>query len=88
MKRFSAIRGFLFGAILGASITIASCGHAGINAKIYYLDAAQGGLIRKQEKEVIPFDKATGYRCMNPEDFNATLTLLKSCLDQSGARLE
>jgi hypothetical protein len=47
--------------------------------KIYYLDEDQGGLVRKQENETLPFRDAQGYRCMSPEDFEATLNYLKSC---------
>lgn len=88
MKTYSGAKGFVFGLLMGACSGVASCGHAGLKAKIYYLDAAQGGLVRTQENEVIPFDKATGYRCMSPADFDATLTLLRSCLEQNGVSFE
>ena len=88
MNAFSVGRGFLVGLMMGACTGVASCGHAGLKAEIYYLDAAQGGLVRTQAKEVIPFDRATGYRCMSPADFDATLTLLRSCLEQNGVNFE
>ena len=52
---------------------------APLRVKIYYLDEDQGGLVRKQENETLPFRDAQGYRCMSPEDFEATLNYLKSC---------
>lgn len=61
-----------------------ACGHAGINAKVYYLDADQGGLVRKQDNEVKPFKDAQGYRCTSPQDFDAILNMLKSCLSGNG----
>lgn len=84
MKMFSVSRGFVLGLVLGLVTGLASCGHAGLKAKVYYLDAAQGGLVRTQANEVIPFEQATGYRCMSPADFDAALTLLRSCLEQKG----
>lgn len=84
MKISSGSRGFVFGLVFGLVTGISSCGHAGLKVKVYYLDAVQGGLVRTQEQEVIPFDQATGYRCMSPADFDATLTLLRSCLQQNG----
>lgn len=49
-----------------------------LGVKIYFLDAEQGGLVRKQANEVRPFSEARGYRCLSPQDFNSAIMYLNS----------
>jgi hypothetical protein len=60
---------------------LAACDPSGLNVKVYYLDPARG-LVRSQANEVIPFDQAAGYRCMNKADFDAVVEYVRSCMDR------
>lgn len=55
-----------------ASSVLISCGVKG-RVKIYYLDPPVG-LIRKQQNEVLPFEKAKGYLCESQPDFEKTVS--------------
>lgn len=63
--------------LIGASLSLAACGSASKNVKIWYLEPAQG-LVRKQENAVLPFPKARGYLCANPADFEAVATCIQA----------
>lgn len=51
---------------------LVSCGGQKGNVKVYKL--REHGLVRSQEKEVLPFEKADGFFCETPEDFRDTIT--------------
>jgi len=59
--------------LIVASLSLVSCGGVNGNVKVYSVDPPQG-LVRKQANEVLPFDKAYGFLCENPEDFRDTIT--------------
>jgi len=80
MKTFSKAARRL--AIAFCSLTLMGCPKAGLDVKVYFLDANSGGLVRKQENEFIRFDEADGYRCMSPKDFDATVQFVRSCLER------
>ena len=61
-------------AAVGLSLLLMSC--KSISVKIYAVDADAGGLVRKQENELLPFDKAKGYLCTSPSDFE---TIMQAC---------
>lgn len=64
--------------IISSLVVIASaCGPNSKNVKVYYLEPAQG-LVRKQTQEVLPFEKARGYLCENPADFQETVSCLQA----------
>lgn len=50
-----------------------SCAHPGLKIKVYYSDPDQGGLVRKQANEVIPYAATKGYFALNPSDAEALL---------------
>lgn len=56
-----------------SALFLVGCAHSGPRVKVYYLDASQGGLVRKQNKEFLSFDQALGYRCLSATDFDALL---------------
>lgn len=60
-----------------ALLFLASCGTASKNVKIYFLEPSQG-LVRKQQKEVLPFSRAKGYLCANRADLEAVVTCLEA----------
>lgn len=66
--------------ILGAAAP-QGCAH-GLNIKIYYSKPEMNGLIRKQDHELIPYEKTDGYRCLSPSDFEAVLNYVKTCKDK------
>lgn len=75
----------LFPTVLGLAPFLAGCPAHGLNVKVYYLSNEDGGLVRKQENEVIPFSQAEGYRCMNQADFDAVVELVRSCVNSKAA---
>lgn len=58
---------------LSVSLLLVSCGGQAGNVKVYSIDPNKG-LIRKQENEVLAFEKAKGYLCETPDDFRDTVT--------------
>ncbi len=74
---------FVMGVVL--SVGLPACGGPRLNVKTWYLDQDQGGLIRKHDAaptEVLPFEQAVGYRCVNRADFDMLMYLAK----QAGVR--
>lgn len=71
------------GMVMGVGLP--ACGGLRLNVKAWYLDKDQGGLIRKHTNaptEVMPFEIAKGYRCVNANDFDMLIALAK----QAGIR--
>jgi hypothetical protein len=58
------------------------CRTGGLSVKVYYLSNDDGGLIRRQDNELIPFRDAEGFRCMSKEDFDTTVNFVRSCLER------
>lgn len=56
---------------LSVSILL-SCGTTGA-VKVYAIKHREG-LVRRQQKEVLPFEKGNGFFCESPEDFRDTVT--------------
>lgn len=67
------------GVLSGLLIGIA-CG-SGLVVKVYDI-IPDKGLVRKKGADVIPFDKAAGYKCMSPSDTEALITAYKTCRDR------
>lgn len=67
---------------LGLTLVLTGCPARGLNVKVYFLSNNDGGLVRRQENELVRFPEAEGYRCMNPQDFDATVQLVRSCLER------
>lgn len=55
-----------------SALSLAACTHAP-SVKIYVSKPAQG-LVRSQDKEVIPYDKSDGFLCISPEDYEVMAT--------------
>jgi hypothetical protein len=72
--------------LLGMGALLVGCPAHGLNVRVYYLSNEDGGLVRKQAGEVIPFQQAEGYRCMNQQDFDAVVELVRSCIDKGSAQ--
>jgi len=85
MKTFSKVAKLpekaLLLAALGVAPMMAGCPAHGLNVKVYYLSNEDAGLVRRQEQEIVPFPQAEGYRCMSPQDFDAIVELVRSCVD-------
>lgn len=84
MTKFSkASLFFVLGMVMGVGLP--ACGGPRLNIKTWYLDEVQGGLIRKHTNaptEVMTFEAAKGYRCVNAKDFDLLINLAK----QAGIR--
>jgi hypothetical protein len=65
-----------------ASLLLTGCETPGLRVKVYYLNNEAGGLVRLQDKEVIYFKDAEGFRCMNQADFDATVEFVRSCMER------
>lgn len=66
------------GMVLGAALP--ACASKNLNIKTWFLDPAQGGLVRKHDttpNEFLPFSEAKGYRCVNRADFDYLIYLAK-----------
>lgn len=62
---------------LVVSLILLSCKTTGnIPVKVYVSKPDKGGIYRKQENEIITYDKTDGYFCMSGPDFEV---LLKWC---------
>lgn len=63
-------------------LLLSGCPGAGLRVRVYYLNNEAGGLVRKQDNEIIYFKDAEGYRCMNQADFDATVEFVRSCMER------
>lgn len=80
MRTFLKAARLALGGLL--ALGLGGCPSAGLQVRVYYLDANTGGLIRQQDQEFLTWEQAQGYRCMSPKDFDATVEFVRSCLEQ------
>jgi len=59
--------------LISLSVSLASCGGVIGSVKVYSISPSEG-LVRRQDKEILPFAKANGFFCESPDDFRDTIT--------------
>lgn len=47
--------------------------------KVYQHQIERNGMYRGQDNELVPYEQANGWFCMNPEDFRKVVEFIQSC---------
>ena len=61
------------------SLGNSSCRSAGLGVKVYNHQVERGGMYRGQDNELVPYEQANGWFCMNPDDFRKVVDFIDSC---------